>query len=74
MKSSYWLMMLYAYKPLRGVTVRVGKLVDGSNKRIKTVHLQALLKVGQERFLRLTELLRRRKGTTADLEQTLCRM
>jgi predicted RecB family nuclease len=42
---------------LTGVTVRVGKLVDGSNKRVKTVHLQALLKVGQERFLRLTELL-----------------
>ena len=43
------------------MTVRVGKLVDGSNKRIKTVHLQALLKVGQERLLRLTELLSEEK-------------
>ena len=29
MKSSYWLMMPYAYKPFTGVTVRVGKFVDG---------------------------------------------
>jgi len=46
---------------LTGVPIRLGKLVDGSNKRVKKVHLQGLLKVVQDHLTQLTELLRQDK-------------
>ncbi len=58
--------LLLAYDALclrtfTGVTIRVGKLVNGASKRAKKVNLQGLLKVVQDHLTQLTELLRQDK-------------